>query len=551
MKVNKNYILLFLIILVAAFLRLSNLGTVPPSATVDEVSIGFNAYSILKTGADEYGDKLPVLLRAYDDWRPALYVYLVIPFVALLDLTVLSVRLPSAILSIISLVSFYFLVKELFKDFKPKIEIRSFQMGIAELATLFLAVSPWHIYISRLGHEVNAFFSFLLLGIFFFLRFLSGKSWNLILSSIFLGLSFSAYQSGKIVVPILLVILLLLYFKKLFREKTYFLASVLVGFLIVIPIISQSFGDNSLIRYKATSIFLNSPAYFEEVSERYASDLENEDLLGQVFDNRKVASVLLVSKAYLSHFDPVWLSFNSGYEPFKAPVIGLLYLFELPLIFFGILFLLKSQIKPKFFVLILLWGLVAVLPGSITTGNPHAMRSFAILPVLQILAALGFTGILVFIKNKRLQWSFLTVSIFVLLTSVLWFHHSYFSLLPKELYHHFQYGPAIAFSEVKKLENNYDEIIVSNKDILFESYMFYLYINKYDPHLYQESGGTVSGGFDKEHRIGKYYFGGIENKLGEKRLYVINPEEVTEGMKIVKEIKYPNEEVALLITEIK
>src|SRR3990167_8737038 len=91
--------LFLLIIVVGVFLRFYQLVSVPPHPSLDEVSIGYNAYSILKTGGDEYGTKFPILLRAYDDWRPALYVYLVIPFVALFDLTVLSVRLPSVILS--------------------------------------------------------------------------------------------------------------------------------------------------------------------------------------------------------------------------------------------------------------------------------------------------------------------------------------------------------------------------------------------------------------------------------------------------------------------
>ena len=114
---NKLYKLLFVAIVVTAvFFRFYNLNSVPPSATVDEVSIGYNAYSILKTGADEYGTRFPILLRAYDDYRPALYVYLVIPFVALLDLSVFAIRFPSAILSTLSVIAVYFLLRELFRS---------------------------------------------------------------------------------------------------------------------------------------------------------------------------------------------------------------------------------------------------------------------------------------------------------------------------------------------------------------------------------------------------------------------------------------------------
>ena len=127
MKLNFDKLFLVLIIAIAIFFRFYNLSYVPPQPSVDEVSIGYNAYSILKTGADEYETKFPVLLRAYDDFRPALFVYLVVPFVALFDLNVLAIRLPSAILGVLAVLGTYFLVKELFPNFK-KFSIFNFQL---------------------------------------------------------------------------------------------------------------------------------------------------------------------------------------------------------------------------------------------------------------------------------------------------------------------------------------------------------------------------------------------------------------------------------------
>ena len=156
-------IIVALVILIAVFLRLHNLSSVPPSASLDEASIGWNAYSILKTGGDEYGTKFPMLLRAYDDWRPALYVYLVIPFVKLVGLNVLAVRLPSFILSITTVLATYFLVHELTRI--SKIRINANMLGL--LSAFLLAISPWHIYISRLGHEANAGLAFIIFAILF------------------------------------------------------------------------------------------------------------------------------------------------------------------------------------------------------------------------------------------------------------------------------------------------------------------------------------------------------------------------------------------------
>ncbi|PIZ96558.1 MAG: 4-amino-4-deoxy-L-arabinose transferase, partial [Candidatus Levybacteria bacterium CG_4_10_14_0_2_um_filter_36_16] len=73
--INKkiSFIILFVIIVLAAVIRLWQLGVVPPSPDWDEASLGYNAYSIMTTGKDEYGKFLPFILRSFDDYKPALY----------------------------------------------------------------------------------------------------------------------------------------------------------------------------------------------------------------------------------------------------------------------------------------------------------------------------------------------------------------------------------------------------------------------------------------------------------------------------------------------
>src|SRR5438045_9617274 len=90
---------LILIVLIASFVRLYQLSAVPPSPFLDEVSNGYNAYSLLKTGNDEYGKHLPLLMQAYNDFRPTLFVYLMIPFIQFFGLSVFSIRLPDILIS--------------------------------------------------------------------------------------------------------------------------------------------------------------------------------------------------------------------------------------------------------------------------------------------------------------------------------------------------------------------------------------------------------------------------------------------------------------------
>ena len=82
---KENWILI-LILIVAAFLRLFKLGSFPVSLTWDETALGYNAFSLLKTGRDEYGKLLPLVLKSFGDYKPALYSYLTVPSVLIFGL---------------------------------------------------------------------------------------------------------------------------------------------------------------------------------------------------------------------------------------------------------------------------------------------------------------------------------------------------------------------------------------------------------------------------------------------------------------------------------
>ncbi|OGH16057.1 MAG: hypothetical protein A3C30_00625 [Candidatus Levybacteria bacterium RIFCSPHIGHO2_02_FULL_40_18] len=563
MKIKLSNLILGVVVLTAIFFRFYNLSNVPPQATVDEVSIGYNAYSILKTGADEYGTHFPILLRAYDDYRPALYVYLVIPFIALFNLSVIAVRLPSVILSTLSVIAVYWLLKELFQMWvvrngkldndagsvkkKSHPSLQDPASSVPLLTSLFLAISPWHVYISRLGHEVNASYAFFIFGLLFFFRFLNRERWNLYLSAAFLALSFDSYQSTKIVIPLMLLVLAILHFKTLVANKKTVIISIIIGFIIALPILATSFDQNALIRFKGTNLLSTSEEYFMREKLRLDTDRVESDLLGPIFDNSKVASVRLIAHAYLSHLDPVWLFINEGGEQFKAPTIGLLYLFELPLIFLGFLFVRNIGLPTKTLIFLLAWGLIAIIPGGISNGYAHPMRTFNFLPLPQIFAAIGFIVFIDYFKKYRtaiLVGSGIVAGIFAL-----WFFHSYYTLVPRELSRHFQYGVLAALDETARIESNYEKVVVSNRDRLFESYMFYLYLHKIDPAKYQAQGGTVSGGFAEEHKIGKYEFGSLEDKIYPNTLYVLNPDELRSGMTKIKEIPYLDGKTSLILAE--
>ena len=221
--------ILILIFSVGFILRFWQLGVNPASLDWDEASLGYNAYSLLKTAKDEYGTLLPLSIRSFGDYKPPLYTYLTTIPVALFGLNEFSVRFISALFGFLTVIVSYFLVKELFPH-----ESSVFYF----LFSLFFSLSPWHIQFSRIAFEANLALFFFVCGIWLFLKGINiGKF--LILSFISFGLSAYAYHSPRLIVPILLLGLFVLYRKELRKQLRWIVCAIILLFIIIFPIIKE------------------------------------------------------------------------------------------------------------------------------------------------------------------------------------------------------------------------------------------------------------------------------------------------------------------------
>lgn len=156
-------ILLVLIVLLAAFLRFYNLGTNPPSLTWDEAAWGYNSYTLGLDGKDEFGKFLPITyLESFGDFKPPVYAYLGVIPVKILGLNEFATRFPSALFGVLTVLLTFFLVRRIFW----KSEGADY---IAVITAFFLAISPWHIMLSRAAFEANVATFFIVLGVFAFL----------------------------------------------------------------------------------------------------------------------------------------------------------------------------------------------------------------------------------------------------------------------------------------------------------------------------------------------------------------------------------------------
>src|SRR3989344_2042599 len=175
-------IILSAIVLFACFIRFFGIEKSPPSLNWDEAALGYNAYSILKTGKDEFGKKLPLSLRSFDDYKGAIYSYTAIPFVKYLGLNATSTRLPSVVSGTAVVLLAYLFAMIFFKDQK-----------VALLSSFLVAIEPWAVHFSRVAFEANLALALFLTGIYLYLKFK-----NFILASVVLTLSALTYHAEKI-----------------------------------------------------------------------------------------------------------------------------------------------------------------------------------------------------------------------------------------------------------------------------------------------------------------------------------------------------------------
>src|SRR3989344_678318 len=198
----KKIIPILLIFFFALLLRTVNLGNHPPGLTWDEAGLGYNAYSILKTGRDEHGAFMPLIFKSFGDYKPGIYVYLTVPSIAVFGLTEFAVRFPSALFGALAVIGIYLFINLLFSREARSGSARPNLFSPGTIAALFLAVMPWHLHFSSGGWEVNVFATLLLFAAYFLLLSLTNKKVSPLISIFLFALTIFTYQAAKLLSPL-------------------------------------------------------------------------------------------------------------------------------------------------------------------------------------------------------------------------------------------------------------------------------------------------------------------------------------------------------------
>ncbi len=514
-NISFSFYLIFFGTIFALFLRVIDIDKVPSSLNWDEISHGYNAYSILKTGKDEWGKSFPVIFRAYGDYKLPVYIYITTVSVFFFGLTPLAVRLPSVLAGVGVCLFTYFLVKELFKNSRFK------KWKLEYLSFLLVIFEPWTLFISRASFEANIGLFLFLGGFLFFIKSLKNRKF-LLLSSCFFGLSVWAYNSYRVFTPIFLSLLILLFKKKLSfsysKDKKYILISVLLILFFFIPMFWQLLHPVGQARFGKVSI-IDEGAIAKIIEERQRSNLNV--FVERILYNRPVYFIKRFIANWFSHFTPRFLFFLGGNNhQFSVPSHGILYLIDMPFFLVGLALLFYNALKKeKTFILILLWLLLGPIASSLTREAPHVLRSVTMLPIPMIITSLGLSALGNFVKK------FLPYKMFLIFWMLVFFVFSerfltkYFTEYKVSYSWAWQYGYKEVVEYVRSRYDFYDKIIVTKK--YGEPHEFFLFYWPWDPKNYladpnlirfYQSGWYWVDSFDKFYFVNNWE---ISEKSGE------------------------------------
>lgn len=563
---------IFALILVVAFLtRVPFLDQYPVGFTPDEASFGYDAYSLLLTGKDQWGKSFPLVLESFGDFKAPLYSYLLVPFVGIFGLEKWVVRLPNALLGVAAVFVTYLFVKELMR-YELRVTRANIKKHVTRntltneqsslIASFLLAISPWHIQLSRGAFEANMTVFFLPLAMYFFLRGLRDNHYFPYAGLVF-SLNLFTYHSAKLVTPLIFGFLIVLFYGELLKVKRKYVVLCGIFFFVGILLMLISFNQGAGRRAADVNIF-NGALEAQAESRLKAIESGMNPNIAKLFHNQYWIVLERFSSTYSKLLSPEFLFRKGAGETTYGMLPGIPVLYPIELLFLlAFLYVLIKNYKSRVLWVIMLAILIAPIPAGLTTGVGYAANRVAIMmPFIQVASALGIFFLMSLVSQKRLLEN--TKVLISSIVCVLLLHgavlaNSYVQKQPIEGGKGMLVGRLEIAEWLNKKESEYQRIIVSRR--LSEPHMYIAFAKKWNPTFYQRN--TIDWLVYKEqnlrfldqlysYTLGKYVVKAIEPEdfqSGEGSLIVLLPEELPKDAKVVYSISYPNGDPSVYVVD--
>ena len=367
---NPNYILMGIVFFAAA-VRIFRFNQIPGGINPDEASLGYDAFATAFFGMDRNGVHNPVYAISWGSGQNVLYMYVVAFFVRMFGLSAFVVRTPMLITSILTVPMFYYVVK------------KAAGVNTALFASMFLAIAPWHILLSRWALESN-FLPFVFLGGVCLLIHAAEKKNTLffVLAAGVFSLSMYAYATVCFVMPLFLGIVCgLLLLNKMITPKQLLLSG-LCFLIAAVP----------LALFYIVNLFELDPIITPLFTVPRMTEMRNTNL-DTIPKNLMDMLGLLVMQE-----DMPWN---------VVPGFGAVYLFMTPFTVIGFWSAFKKRRENFFQCLMLVWFFCSAIVGAVVSVNINRIN-LIFLPMIFLIAE----G--VFVASERAKFAVPVVCVMLL-----------------------------------------------------------------------------------------------------------------------------------------
>lgn len=494
----KKYIIFSLILVVAFFLRFYKLGEIPNGLYQDETAIGYNAYSILTTGKDEYGKSFPLYFKSFGDYKLPVYIYATIPAIKLFGMTPFAVRFPSALFGFFTIPLLYILVRTVSKN-----------RTLALTAMGFLAINPWHIHYSRAAFEVSISLFLFLLGTYWLHgSHVDRKKGFFLLGTLSFIIAFYSYNLTRLLAPLLFIGVNYCFYKKdKPLLKTEVVSTITLSTLLLFPFFATFTAGGGFGSSTGTLIF-SSAAVQAPLLEFRSYMIGLSQFFSKIFFNSLVLTAWQYANNVTSYFSvPFFFLNGSTHGNHGIGTMGQFYLFELPLIIIGTIGLLKR--KNSGVKLVMVWIFITITVASLTREAPHATRSFFLVAPLTVISAIGLLTIIPALSRLKKPSSSLVTGIGILVMSYnfVLFVGSYFVRFPVAYAQSWRSEDDEVASYIFNHQNRYDHIFIDkHAGFIYTSYLFY---TSFSPETFRSTVRRLpddSEGFSEVAAFGKIEF---------------------------------------------
>jgi 4-amino-4-deoxy-L-arabinose transferase-like glycosyltransferase len=488
---RRPIVILLLILLVGGILRLAKPGKSPPGFNQDEAVHAWNAWCLLKTGKDQVGVRWPIFyIHALGDNRTTLYIYTMIPFLAVGGLSFWTARLVSVVEGVLCIPLIYIVASRLFDR----------RVGLA--AALLLALNPWHIHISRWAVEpiLCPLVSLLTLAMMLWAKMPlknenadSPDPLRAMLAGAAAGVGCYGYPAIRIFTPLFLAMIVLVTLPAWLRSLKTRNGILAIGAFII-----------------AFAVFF-VPLVWEHIF--HAEDIAMRAVLAWNQTDPLTVKIHTFLSYYINHFSLDFLFIRGDlYETQSLPGVGEFHWYELPLILAGAIILI-SRFRTSYSARIVL-AFVFIYPvsDSFTKAiSSHSFRSAPGLCSLILLSAVGavVAGEWLWKRNKKIFSTALAIFIFAaagLNTRYLNHYFGEYNVRPA-VYQRFFVDFVEACQWLRPRFDKYDAIFCTTEGLNMP-YIVTLVALGYDPNrwLNEPREFTAIDGFDYYARYGKMYF---------------------------------------------